>query len=80
MGVVCGLSSPEEWLLNYTLHQTNFEVYAHIPRNYQLALEAFAAFWKGTASYQEEQEYFDNSTTREIIDYVYHNKKARLIP
>jgi hypothetical protein len=80
MGVTCGLATPEEWLLNYTLHQSNFEAYPDIPANYEAALEAFAAFWRDTASYQEEQEFFNNSTPREIIDYIYQNKDTKLVP
>lgn len=80
MGVACGLSSPTEWLLNYTLHQTNFEVYSEIPENYKLAIEAYAAFWRSTAGYQEEQEFFSNSDDQQVIEYVYQNAGAKLRP
>lgn len=77
MGVACGLTTPEEWLLNYSLHQMNFEPLAEIPRNYELALEAYAAFWRGTASDPHEKLGFDAMSDYEIVDSRYRYSKLR---
>jgi len=68
LGVYCGCNSPQEALLNYTLHDLQCMPYDESFEAEKKAINAFAEFYR--ESHKNTGEFFDGISDEKFIEWV----------